>query len=264
MKRSPRLQLPIGQFITRKARSFTPLQRVLVTISAVLAACLFFGAVAVAYITLSGALISDPATASERDLIVAQQRYKEQVQQAKEQGVSVSEYTPALRAKARVALAQSKVSATRKNAIAAADDLIDTGSLDPFVLYACARVYASDSARASQARPLLAQAAHKVGDQAGELTRVIYADYAADLIKTGDDKAADTYLRKAAALKPASPALYLRLGTHLERQAQWYDAAIAYLSALKVDPQYQRAQRALAALEQRQPERVQAARAEMK
>lgn len=264
MKLKKRAQTSIGQFITRKAQSYTPLQRVLVALAGVLIAGFLVSVVAVVVIVASGALVSDPSTAHERNLIVAQARYRSATKAARERGANATEYIPAIQAKARIVLLQAQTPATQANARKAADELVNSGTLDPLALYACAKAYQTDPTRRSEARLLFAKAAHNVGDKAGSLSRTIYAAYAASLSAQKLDKQASVYLQKAAEIAPASPRLYVLLGASFEKQAQWYDAAVAYVRALKFDPHNREARAALEKLAQSQPDRVKAARAEVK
>lgn len=264
MEPQARTQSSIGKFITRKGESYTPLQRVLVALAGVLFAGFLVSAVVVAFLVLSGALESDPATAHERDLIVAEQRYQAASTEAKAKGMAPADFGPAVRAKARVILLQTKSKDLQLNARKSADELIASGTLDPLALYACSHALATDPARASQARSLLASAAHHVDASAGSLARIIYAEYADALFKAGQDKTARAYLSKAAAIAPASPALYVKLGKRQESSGDYFDAGVAYLTALKYDPHNSAAQKAFDALAKAQPDRAQAARAEVK
>lgn len=264
MKLKKRVQTSFGQFITRKARSYTPLQRVLVALAGVLIAGFFATLIAVGVMVASGSLVSDPSTAFERDMIQAQKNYRAASQKARQQGMDTMDYAPAVQAKARIILLQIKKPSVQENARKAADELIDSGTLDPLALYACAKAYETDKTRTTEARLLLAKAAHNVGAQAGSLSRVIYSSYAQLLTEQAQLKQACIYLKKAAEIAPASPALYVKLGSTYEQQAEWYDAAVAYLMALKYDPQNQAAQKAYDNLAQRQPDRAKAAQDEVK
>ena len=264
MKLTKRVETSFGQFITRKARSYTHVQRVFVALIGVLIAGFLVTVVAVVAMVASGSLVSDPSTAYERDMIQAQQLYRDAIQKARQDGKDATEYTPAVQAKARIILLQAQHSSARENARNAADELINSGTLDPLALYACSKAYETDKTRVSEARLLLAKAAHNVGGRAGNLSRTIYAAYAQSLIEQKQLRTACVYLKKAAEIEPASAALYFKLGTVQESQAEWYDAAVAYLWALKFDPHNTAAQKAFDNLQRIQPERARAAQDEVK
>lgn len=264
MKPQARTQSSIGKFITHKGESYTPLQRVLVALAGMLFAGFLVSAVIVVLLVLTGALESDPSTALERDLIVAQQRYQTASTEAKAKGMALADFGPAVRAKARIILLQVKSKDLQLNARKSADELIAAGTLDPLALYACAHALETDPARLGQARSLLASAAHHVDASAGSLARTIYSEYADALFTSGQDKNAREYLSKAAAIAPASPGLYVKLGKRQESTGDYFDAGVAYLTALKFDPHNQAAQKAFDALTKAQPDRAQAARAEVK
>lgn len=264
MKLKKRVQTSFGQFITRKARSYTPLQRVLVGLAGVLIAGFFVTVIAVVAIIASGSLVSDPSTAYERNMIQAQQRYRMATSQARQNGKSASEYIPAIQAKAKIILLQSEKPSVQLNARKAADELINSGTLDPLALYACSKAYKTDKTRTSESRLLLAKAAHNVGNNAGSLSRMIYQAYGESLVEQNQLKLGCVYLKKAAEIQPASPALYVILGKTYEKQAEWYDAAVAYLLAMKFDPHNKAAQSAYKKLSQKQPDRARAAQSEVK
>lgn len=252
------------QFITRKAQSYTPLQRVLVTLAGVLIAGFLVTAFAVVVIVASGALVSDPSTVAERSMINAQKAYRETRAEARQKGVAAEGYGPAVQALARIILVQVRQPDLQANARKSADKLIETGTLDPLALYACARAYQTDSKRHDEARLLLSKASHMVGENAGSLSRTIYAAYGRALVKAGENKQAIEYVRKAAEVVPASPGLHVELGRIYENQAEWFDAAVSYAQALKFDPQNKRAKAAFEDLKARQPERAEAALKEVK
>lgn len=254
----------IGQFITRKAQSYTPLQRVLVVVTGVLIAGFFASVLAVVIILASGMLVSDPSTAFERSIIQAQNSYRDAAKAAREKGVSEDDYTPVVQAKAHVILLQVEQPLLQENARTAADNLVASGTLDPLVLYACARAYDTQTSRKPEARLLYAKAAKLVGDKAGTVSREIYAAYARNLAGQKKYNEAGAYFKKAAGVAPQSPALYVELGKNYERQSEWYDAAVAYLTAEKFDALNFEAQNALVNLAERYPDRVRAARKDVK
>lgn len=264
MKVSTELHSTFGQFITRKAQSYTPLQRVLVVVAGVLLAGFLASVIAVVVILASGVLVSDPSTVYERSIIQAQTSFRRAAQQAKEKGVSEDTYTPAVQAKARIILLQAQQPALQENTRKSVDRLVASGTLDPLALYACARAYDTQAARKPEARLLYAKAAQSIGGHAGSISRTIYHAYAQSLIEQKNYKQAGEYLEKAAKIAPQSPVLYVQLGKNYERQAEWYDAAYAYLMAQKFDPSNEAAQLALSDLAKRYPDRVRDARKEVK
>ncbi|MBK5211638.1 MAG: hypothetical protein JJE36_04920 [Coriobacteriia bacterium] len=239
-----------GQFITRKAHAYTPIQRALVVLAGVITACIIAGIVTFCFVWSAGKLASDPDTATTRNLIYAQKQYAESVTAAKRAGASSATYTPSIEAKARVILAQMKVPGLTENATAAADSLMAGGTSDPLALYAASRVYASDAERKAQSFSLLEQAAQSVGDNAGELTRVIYSEYSRALTKQGNKLRAASFLDKAAVVAPANPSLFVELGELEETQSNWVEAGKAYYRALEYNPNFEPAKLHVASLVQ--------------
>jgi len=249
-----------GQFITRKASDYTPLQRVLVVLAGVIAACIIAGIVIFCFVWSAGKLSADPDTTAARNLIYAQRHYAESVTAAKRAGASPSTYAPSIEAKARVVLAQMEVPGLMKNATAAADSLMAGGTSDPLALYAASRVYASDAERKAQSFSLLEQAAQSVGDNAGELTRVIYTAYSRALVRQGSKVRAASFLNKAALVAPASPRLFVESGDLEETRSNWVEAGKAYYRALAYDPTFGSAKQRAALLTRAHPAQAATAR----
>ncbi len=195
-----------------------------------------------------GFLRPTPQTADEKLYLEAKQDETDAVRAAEAASREPDSDEAVVQARSQLILLALKTDENPSALTRRARKLVEQAPQNAFARYA----YAAALAHADEPTAALTaykRAAATVDEGEPDLERMILTDYSKALRAAGQDVAAYKTLQDAAAVPPASSDLYIQLAHYAEEQNKWDEAAIAYVQALRYDPENIQAQEGIARLQ---------------